>query len=79
MLIDEAYNELVPDPDYSSMIDMVRAGHDIIVTRTFSKIFGMAGMRVGYAITTPANAALIRTYMMTSLNAVRAGGRDRVV
>lgn len=68
VLIDEAYNELVPDPDYSSMIDMVRAGHDVIITRTFSKIFGMAGMRVGYAITTPANAALIRQYMMTSLN-----------
>lgn len=69
VLIDEAYNELVPDPDYSSMIDMVRAGHDVIITRTFSKIFGMAGMRVGYAITSPANAALIRSYMMTSLNA----------
>ncbi len=69
VLVDEAYNELVPDPDYSSMIDMVRAGHDVIITRTFSKIFGMAGMRVGYAITTPANAALIRSYMMTSLSA----------
>ncbi len=69
VLIDEAYNELVPNADYSSMIDMVRAGHDVIITRTFSKIFGMAGMRVGYAITSPANAALIRSYMMTSLSA----------
>lgn len=69
VLIDEAYNELVPDPDYSSMIDMVRAGHDVIITRTFSKIFGMAGMRIGYAITSPANAALIRSHIMTSTNA----------
>lgn len=69
VLIDEAYNELVVDPDYSSMIDMVRAEHDVIITRTFSKIYGMAGMRIGYAITTPANATLIRGYMMTSLNA----------
>jgi histidinol-phosphate aminotransferase len=74
VLIDEAYNELVPDPDYSSMIDMVRAGHDVIITRTFSKIFGMAGMRIGYAISSPANAALIRSYMMTSLNAAGLAG-----
>ena len=51
MLVDEAYNELTDKPDFNSMIDMVRAGHDVIITRTFSKIHGMAGLRVGYAIT----------------------------
>lgn len=73
VLIDEAYNELVPDPRYSSMIDMVRAGHDVIITRTFSKIFGMAGMRIGYAITSSANAAKIRGFMMTWINSAGLG------
>lgn len=41
------------------MIDLVREGRDVIVTRTFSKIFGLAGLRIGYAISTPANIARI--------------------
>jgi histidinol-phosphate aminotransferase len=50
VLIDEAYNELTSDPDGFSMIDLVREGQKVIITRTFSKIYGMAGMRVGYAM-----------------------------
>lgn len=60
LLVDEAYCELTDDPERASVIDLVREGRDVIVTRTFSKIFGLAGLRVGYAITTPANAARIR-------------------
>ena len=65
VLVDEAYNELTDKPDFNSMIDMVRAGHDVIITRTFSKIHGMAGLRVGYAITTPENARRIRENLLT--------------
>jgi histidinol-phosphate aminotransferase len=54
VLVDEAYNELTEDPEYTSMVDLVREGYDVIVARTFSKIYGMAGMRVGYAIASPA-------------------------
>mgnify|MGYP005749970675 FL=1 len=50
VLIDEAYNELTQNPEYSSMVDLVRDNQNIIVTRTFSKLYGMAGMRVGYAL-----------------------------
>jgi histidinol-phosphate aminotransferase len=53
VLVDEAYNELTDKPEYNSMVDLVREGYDVIVARTFSKIYGMAGMRVGYTIASP--------------------------
>jgi len=65
LLVDEAYNELADMPEANSLVDLVRAGDDVIVCRTFSKIYGMAGMRVGYAITSEANAARIRGYLMS--------------
>jgi len=65
VLIDEAYNELTDRPDDNSMIELVRAGADVIVRRTFSKIYGMAGLRVGYAITSEANAKRIRAHQMS--------------
>jgi histidinol-phosphate aminotransferase len=65
VLVDEAYNELTDRPEDNSMIDMVRAGANVIVCRTFSKIYGMAGLRVGYAIASEENAALIRSHQMS--------------
>ncbi|WP_040464381.1 histidinol-phosphate transaminase [Erythrobacter sp. NAP1] len=65
LLVDEAYNELTDNPDDNTMIDLVRAGEDVIVCRTFSKIYGMAGMRVGYAITSEENAQRIRGHLMS--------------
>lgn len=65
LLLDEAYNELTDAPDDNSMIDLVKAGSDVIVCRTFSKIYGMAGMRVGYAITSEANARRIFGHLMS--------------
>ena len=50
-LIDEAYHELVFDPLYESAVSLVKAGYkNLVVTRTFSKIYAMAGMRVGYGM-----------------------------
>lgn len=49
-MVDEAYHEYVEDEAYASMIDLVKQGKNIIVTRTFSKIFGLAGLRIGYGI-----------------------------
>ncbi len=65
LLVDEAYNELTDDPEAETLVDLVREGQDVIVCRTFSKIYGMAGMRVGYALTSEENAALISTYLMS--------------
>ena len=65
LLVDEAYMELADDPEGETVLDLVKRGQDVIVCRTFSKIYGMAGMRVGYAITTPENAERIRGYLMS--------------
>ena len=50
VLVDEAYIHFTEAP---SAMDLVNAGHDIIVLRTFSKIYGMAGLRCGFAIARP--------------------------
>lgn len=52
IFIDEAYHDLALDP-YDSMVDLVRDGANIIIFRTFSKIHGLAGARVGYAMARP--------------------------
>jgi len=53
VFVDEAYHELVEVADYSSMTPLVREGYNVIIARTFSKIFGLAGLRVGYGIAKP--------------------------
>lgn len=58
VLVDEAYIEYSDEP---SMIDAVRADPGLIVARTFSKIYGMAGLRLGYAIAQPDAIARIHT------------------
>jgi histidinol-phosphate aminotransferase len=50
LLADEAYAEYVTDPDYESCVRFVKEDLPVVVSRTFSKIYGMAGLRVGYAI-----------------------------
>ena len=65
LLVDEAYNELTDRPRENSMVDLVKAGRNVIVSRTFSKIYGLAGLRIGYALSTPANAARINGSIMT--------------
>ena len=73
VLVDEAYNELTDDPEYYSMVDLIREGHDVIVARTFSKIYGMAGMRVGYTIASAENTALIESYGLGDYTLNQAG------
>jgi histidinol-phosphate aminotransferase len=50
ILIDEAYHDYVTDPSYKTAMDVAKSTPKVFVTRTFSKAFGMAGMRVGYAV-----------------------------
>ena len=70
ILIDEAYNELTYRPDYTSMVDLVRGGSNILITRTFSKIFGMAGLRVGYGMGHPDIVSVVRDNVMAWPNGV---------
>ena len=50
ILIDEAYHDYVTDPAYQTAIPLALATPNVFVARTFSKAYGMAGMRIGYAI-----------------------------
>ncbi len=54
LVLDAAYAEYVDRPDYEPGIALVRNGHNTVMTRTFSKIFGMGGMRLGWIYAPPA-------------------------
>lgn len=57
-VVDEAYFEFACErADYPDALDYVRAGHNVVVLRTFSKIYGLAGLRIGYAFAAPEIAA----------------------
>ena len=59
VVFDEAYAEYVESKDYVSGLKYVKEGRNVIVLRTFSKIYGLASLRVGYGLTTPGIAAAI--------------------
>lgn len=50
IMIDEAYHEYVTDPTYETQVALALENPQVVVARTFSKAFGMAGLRLGYAI-----------------------------
>jgi histidinol-phosphate aminotransferase len=50
---DEAYLEFLEPAQQHSMVELVKQGHNVIVSRTFSKIYGLAGLRIGYVIGQP--------------------------
>jgi histidinol-phosphate aminotransferase len=64
LLIDEAYFHFSDQP---SCMDMARAGEDVIVLRTFSKLYGMAGLRCGFAAGRPDLLAKLQTYGMNAM------------
>jgi histidinol-phosphate aminotransferase len=53
VVFDEAYFEYVDDPDYPNMLEAVRQDRNVVVLRTFSKAYGLAGLRIGYGIMRP--------------------------
>lgn len=64
ILIDEAYHEYVTDPSYATAVPLALATPNVIVARTFSKAYGMAGMRVGYGIGQAATIKQLARYKM---------------
>jgi len=74
VLIDEAYHHFVaPTADYASFIDKPIDDERVIVARTFSKVFGLAGIRVGYAVGAPEKMQLLAARRLPEgLNAVGA-------
>ncbi|HXJ93979.1 MAG TPA: histidinol-phosphate transaminase [Terriglobia bacterium] len=53
VVLDEAYCDYVDAPDYSRSVSEVKAGRNLLVLRTFSKVHGLAGLRIGYGVGCP--------------------------
>ncbi len=65
VVVDQAYQEYVDRPDYPEAVDDLKKGREnVVILRTFSKIFGLAAVRIGYAIASPA--------VIETLNRVRS-------
>ena len=64
ILVDEAYHEYVDDPGYATAIPIAVTNPKVVVVRTFSKVFGMAGLRAGYAIGLPDTLNAMRRHRL---------------
>lgn len=65
ILLDEAYYDYVTDPAYDTGADLALKYRTVILGRTFSKAYGMAGLRQGYGVATKQTAAKLRGYKLT--------------
>ena len=68
VFIDEAYLEFMAPKDQKSMVGLINEGKDIILARTFSKIHGMAGLRVGYVVAREDRIESINNILRSSYN-----------
>jgi histidinol-phosphate aminotransferase len=60
LVVDEAYAEYATAPDYATLLARAISRPNVVVTRTFSKIYGLAGLRIGYALGQPATLRALR-------------------
>ena len=65
--MDEAYLEFLDEPEKSSMVSLVAEGKNVVVARTFSKIHGMAGIRIGYGVALPETIEKITTMVRSTM------------
>ncbi|HEX7708852.1 MAG TPA: histidinol-phosphate transaminase [Thermoanaerobaculia bacterium] len=70
VFVDEAYLEFVDPSLESSTVSLVKEGANVIVARTFSKIHGLAGMRMGYGVARPEVARRLGSYRFSVLNSL---------
>lgn len=61
VVVDEAYHNYVHSTQYESCLRYVTAGHPLIVIRTFSKIYGLAGVRIGYTVASSGYTSMIQS------------------
>jgi histidinol-phosphate aminotransferase len=75
VVVDEAYFELATAPDYETCVPLASERDNVVVTRTFSKVFGLAGLRVGYAVGRPETLGRLRRAQVPfSVNSVAQAG-----
>jgi len=73
VMVDEAYHEYVDDPTYSTAVPLALENPKVIAVRTFSKVFGMAGLRCGYAIGRPETLKQLQRHRLpNNLNVLAA-------
>ncbi len=84
VLIDEAYIDYLPNPQAVTMMDAVKKGQNVMVARTFSKLYGFAGLRIGYMVAQPEMLKTLSKYTQgsmsisaTTLQAAIASYQDR--
>ena len=66
--VDEAYIQFVDDPNYPSMIPLTKELDNLLVARTFSKAYGLGGMRVGYGVAHPSLLERMQRFSIGALN-----------
>ena len=71
---DEAYYEFIEEPDYPSMVELVKKNENVVVSKTFSKVYGLAGLRIGYLIAKPELAEQIRRNVVAMTNVYAIAG-----
>jgi histidinol-phosphate aminotransferase len=64
VLVDEAYHDYVEDPGYSSAVPLALTNPRVVVARTFSKVYGLAGLRVGYAVGRPSTMTTLERHTL---------------
>jgi histidinol-phosphate aminotransferase len=72
-LVDEAYYEYADHPDYWSAISWIEEKPNVIVARTFSKIYAMAGLRLGYAVAHPSSIRRLGQFVCQNNPNIPAG------
>uniref|UniRef100_UPI00404B7459 pyridoxal phosphate-dependent aminotransferase n=1 Tax=Fulvivirga sp. TaxID=1931237 RepID=UPI00404B7459 len=65
---DEAYYDFIEEENYPSMVSLVKEGKNVIVSKTFSKVYGLAGIRIGYLIARPDIASRLSDNIMANTN-----------
>jgi len=68
VFVDEAYIDYLPDPQGTTCIGCIKAGQNIIVARTFSKLYGFAGLRCGYIVGLPQTIKMLSIYTPGAFN-----------
>lgn len=71
---DEAYSDYIEEADYPTMVPLIKEGRNVIVSHTFSKVYGMAGVRVGYLIARPDIVNMLKPRVMGYVNMMGLAG-----
>ena len=84
VFVDEAYIDYTADPDATTLIDCVKKGQNVMVARTFSKLYGFAGLRMGYMVAQPETIKKMAPYLRgarsisaTTVNGAIAAYQDK--